>query len=100
MPLNTAVPNERRISDPAPVASTSGTTPRMKANEVIVIGRRRSRDASTAASARDFRDPHPRQGAKKTHRHHQNDREGHRPTFIERRQGQKNAQHRQGEDKK
>ena len=31
MPLKTAVPSERRISAPAPVAITSGTTPRMKA---------------------------------------------------------------------
>ena len=54
MPLNTAVPSERRISDPAPVARTSGTTPRMKAKDVIVMGRSRSRDASTAASARDL----------------------------------------------
>src|SRR5579872_6334416 len=54
MPLNTAVPSERRISAPAPVARTSGTTPRMKAKEVIVMGRRRNRDASTAASARDL----------------------------------------------
>jgi hypothetical protein len=35
MPLNTAVPSDRRISAPAPVAMTSGTTPRRKANEVI-----------------------------------------------------------------
>ena len=52
MPLNTAVPSERRISAPAPVATTSGTTPRMKANEVIRIGRSRSRDASSVASKR------------------------------------------------
>ena len=50
MPLNTAVPSARRISAPAPVAMTSGTTPRMKANEVIRIGRSRSRTASSVAS--------------------------------------------------
>ncbi len=50
MPLKTAVPSERRISAPAPVAITSGTTPRMKAKEVIRIGRSRSREASTVAS--------------------------------------------------
>ena len=50
MPLNTAVPSDRRISAPAPEASTSGTTPKMKANEVIRIGRSRSRDASSVAS--------------------------------------------------
>ena len=47
MPLKTAVPSDRRISAPAPCAITSGTTPRMKANEVIRIGRSRSRHAST-----------------------------------------------------
>jgi hypothetical protein len=49
IPLNTAVPSERRISAPAPVAITSGTTPRMKANDVIKIGRSRSRTASSVA---------------------------------------------------
>ena len=52
MPLNTAMPIERRAFAPAPVASTSGTTPRINANEVIRIGRKRSRAAVTAASAR------------------------------------------------
>ena len=52
MPLNTAVPSDRRISAPAPAATTSGTTPRMNANEVIRIGRSRSRDASSVASNR------------------------------------------------
>ena len=50
MPLNTAMPSDRRISAPAPDAITSGTTPRMKANDVIKIGRNRSRDASSVAS--------------------------------------------------
>ena len=52
MPANTAVPSEWRISAPAPVATTSGKTPRMKANDVIRIGRSRSREASTVASKR------------------------------------------------
>ena len=52
MPPNTAVPSERRISAPAPSAITSGTTPKMKANEVIRIGRSRSRHASSVASRR------------------------------------------------
>ena len=38
MPLNTAMPIERRAAAPAPVARTSGSTPRMKANEVMRIG--------------------------------------------------------------
>ncbi len=50
MPLNTATPIERRAAAPAPVAKTSGSTPRMKAKEVMTIGRNRRRAASTAAS--------------------------------------------------
>ena len=50
MPKNTAVPSDCRISAPAPVAITSGTTPRMKAKDVIRIGRSRVRAAWTAAS--------------------------------------------------
>ncbi|MNU08366.1 hypothetical protein D3C72_2543760 [compost metagenome] len=50
MPPNTTVPTENFDAAPAPEASTSGTTPRMKANEVIRIGRRRSLAASIAAS--------------------------------------------------
>src|SRR4051812_26254567 len=52
MPLKTAVPSATRISAPAPAARTRGTTPRMKANEVIRIGRRRCFEASTVASKR------------------------------------------------
>ena len=51
MPPTMVVPTERRPSAPAPVAKTSGSTPRMKANEVIRMGRRRSSAASIAASA-------------------------------------------------
>ena len=50
MPLKTATPSARRISAPAPWAITSGTTPRMKAKEVIKIGRSRKRQASRVAS--------------------------------------------------
>ena len=42
MPPNTAVPRARCPAAPAPSAISSGTTPRMKANEVITIGRKRS----------------------------------------------------------
>ena len=42
MPKNTAVPSAWRSSAPAPVAITSGNTPRMKASEVMMIGRSRS----------------------------------------------------------
>ena len=50
MPLKTAVPNARRISAPAPLATTKGTTPKMKASEVIKMGRSRILQASTTAS--------------------------------------------------
>src|SRR5881398_561140 len=50
MPENTVMPIDLRALAPAPVASTSGTTPRMKANEVIRIGRKRARAASIADS--------------------------------------------------
>jgi hypothetical protein len=50
MPLKTAVPSVRRISAPAPLESKRGTTPRMKAIDVITIGRSRSRQASMVAS--------------------------------------------------
>ena len=51
MPENTVMPIDLRALAPAPVASTSGTTPRMKANDVIRIGRKRARAASTADSS-------------------------------------------------
>jgi len=41
---------DARVSRRAPVAVTSGTTPRMKANDVIRIGLKRVRAAWTAAS--------------------------------------------------
>jgi hypothetical protein len=41
MPKNTAVPSDWRISARAPCAIASGTTPKMKASEVIKIGLRR-----------------------------------------------------------
>src|SRR2546428_10994725 len=49
MPANTVVPIEWRLAAPAPPATTSGDTPRMKANEVMRIGRKRWRAAWTAA---------------------------------------------------
>ena len=49
MPEKTAMPSVRRISAPAPCANTSGTTPRMNANDVMMIGRKRAWAASTVA---------------------------------------------------
>ena len=50
MPPMTPVPMAVRPPAPAPVAIASGITPRMKASEVIRIGRRRWRAAVTVAS--------------------------------------------------
>ena len=44
------MPIECRLAAPAPEATTSGSEPRMNANDVIKIGRKRSRAASRAAS--------------------------------------------------
>ncbi len=53
MPPATAVPTEFRAPEPAPVATASGSTPRMNANDVIRIGRNRMRADSIAASTID-----------------------------------------------
>ena len=53
IPPMTVVPTDCRAADPAPVASASGSTPRMNASDVIRIGRSRMRAASTAASTID-----------------------------------------------
>src|SRR5215471_2880369 len=50
MPLKTLNPSDLSPLAPAPVARTNGNTPNPKANEVIRIGRKRERAASTAAS--------------------------------------------------
>src|SRR5262249_33652955 len=47
-PATPAAPTISRTPAPAPIAHTSGMTPKMKANEVIRMGRKRSRAASTA----------------------------------------------------
>ena len=54
IPQNTAVPMTFWDAAPAPLASISGTTPRMKAKAVIKIGRKRSRADSSAASSTDW----------------------------------------------
>ena len=50
MPPKTTVPSDCWLAEPAPSAVKSGTTPRINAMEVIRIGRKRRRVASTAAS--------------------------------------------------
>ena len=52
MPLNTVIPIETRAAAPAPEAVKSGTTPRIKAIDVITIGRNRSWEAFNAASTK------------------------------------------------
>ena len=53
MPPAPVVPMVRFPIAPAPVATTNGSRPAMKAKEVIWIGRKRSFAPSTAASCRD-----------------------------------------------
>ena len=53
MPPITPVPSDCRLAAEAPLAIASGMQPRMKASEVMMIGRRRSRAAPTAASYGD-----------------------------------------------
>ena len=50
IPDTTVVPSMRRAAAPAPSATQSGKQPKMKANDVIKIGRNRSRAPSSAAS--------------------------------------------------
>ena len=49
MPHSTEVPMARWLAELAPEARYSGTTPRMKANEVIRMGRKRIWAACSAA---------------------------------------------------
>src|SRR6516165_10182518 len=53
MPPTTAVPMAMRLAAPAPVATASGNVPKMKAIEVMRMGRNRSCAACKAASAKD-----------------------------------------------
>src|SRR5207248_931669 len=55
IPLATAIPRERRALAPAPLASTSGSTPRINVNEVIMIGRKRALEAFATASKTEKR---------------------------------------------
>ena len=50
MPPNTPLPIDRRALAPAPLENTSATTPSTNASEVMMIGRKRSRAACSAAS--------------------------------------------------
>ena len=52
VPQNTAVPTACWLAAPAPEADIMGSTPRPKAREVMRMGRRRMRQASTVASMR------------------------------------------------
>ena len=50
MPPSTPVPIARCAPEPAPEAMASGSTPRPKASDVMMIGRRRSLTAAIVAS--------------------------------------------------
>ncbi|MNR41494.1 hypothetical protein D3C85_1598890 [compost metagenome] len=52
MPPITGQPRAWRLAAPAPLEVTSGTQPRMKASDVMAMGRKRSRAASNADSRR------------------------------------------------
>ncbi len=52
MPPMTAVPMAWRLLAPAPALTARGTQPRMKASEVITMGRKRRREACMAATSR------------------------------------------------
>jgi len=54
IPQNTAVPIARWLADDAPVAIYIGTTPKINANEVIKMGRKRNLAARNADSAMDL----------------------------------------------
>ena len=45
MPKNTPVPMAWRLAEPGPLAMTMGSMPKMKASEVIRMGRKRNRAA-------------------------------------------------------
>ena len=51
MPPITGQPSAWRLAEPAPEDRTSGTQPRMKASEVMTMGRKRCLADSIAASA-------------------------------------------------
>ena len=54
MPVMTAVPSAFCAPDPAPLLMANGITPRIKHRDVIMMGRKRSRAASTVAVIRSF----------------------------------------------
>src|SRR6185436_10333991 len=66
IPANTAMPIAWRISAPAPVEYASGSTPMMKAIEVMMIGRSRSRLAGEL-------DDQDRVLRREAHQHHEAD---------------------------
>ena len=54
IPAKTAIPREILLAAPAPVEITSGNVHKIKAKEVIKIGRKRTRPPSRAASVMDL----------------------------------------------
>ncbi len=54
IPPKTPVPIDSRAAAPAPCAVINGTTPKIKAKEVIIIGLNQSLAASRAASLTDI----------------------------------------------
>ena len=54
IPTSTAVPSAFCAPAPAPLLNASGSTPRIKHRDVIMIGRRRIREASSVAATRSL----------------------------------------------
>ena len=54
IPAITAVPSAFCAPDPAPALIARGTTPRIKHRDVMRMGRKRSRAASTVADSTSF----------------------------------------------
>src|SRR6267154_2306033 len=98
MPEKTEVPMSRRLICAAPWAKTSGTNPRMKANEVIITERKRMRAPFVAASRVEAEagDQHSGIGTEHAHDHGEQDRDRDDPAFVEADEEQEREKHGHG----
>src|ERR1700676_3218358 len=114
MPPNTGVPTSRRASCEAPTATTSGSRPRMKANDVIITGRKRSLDDQNAVLGgkpdqhddadlrieieRQMADDDRSERSQNANRYREQHRHRNGPAFVEPNQTEGRKQHRKTED--
>src|ERR1700722_12074558 len=116
MPPITVVPMIWRATEPAPEAVQRGTQPRMNANEVIMMGRKRRRAPSSAASISGLpcsycslanstmriaflaAQPQHTESAKDCNRGTQQHAERQTPAFVERREDEEDEEQRESED--